>query len=294
MSQYQYGQQSSSGFIAAVTGTSTFGEITLATVILLVILALVYTAEGVYTGVSSFSERFQILMDYTASSQDKALVIHQDANKYPDAKILLPSENEPSGVEFAYSFFLYVNPATFNSSGQEALYHVWHKGYGCGWPLMGPGVFITGATNSLRVVMNTYENPYTYVDVTNIPIKKWFHVVLNCKKGGLEVHINGNLANKLRFDKTLPYMNYQDIVLFSNANFVQSSTTPALGGNSLHVSGTFNGFMSQFIYARYALSFTEIQSLFHGGPSKKLKTQTIELPPYLADTWWTTKYTSTG
>ena len=157
---------------------------------------------------------------------------------------------------------------------------------------MGPGVFITGATNSLRIVMNTYDNPYTFVDVSNIPIKKWFHVVLNCKKSGLEVHINGNLTNKIRFDKTLPYLNFQDIVLFSNANFVQSSTTPILGGTSLHVAGAFNGFMSQFVYTRYALSFTEIQSLFHEGPSKKVKTQSVELPPYLADTWWTTKYTS--
>jgi hypothetical protein len=157
---------------------------------------------------------------------------------------------------------------------------------------MGPGVFIKGSTNAMRVVMNTYENPYAFVDVANIPIRKWFHVVLNCRHGGLEVHINGNLVNKLRFENTLPYLNYQDIILFSGANFTLNSQTPALNGKALQVSGAFKGMMSQFIYTRYAISFTEIQTLYHAGPSKQIKTSAQELPPYLADTWWTSSYNS--
>ena len=289
MSQYQqYSRPAGPGFMAVIAGKSVFGEIVLATVIILIVLLFVFVSEAIYSGIQSFSTRFQVLMDYTASSQDKALVIHQDISKYPDAKPLLLSENEPTGTEFSYSFFLFINPTTFDNT--DNLYHVWHKGYGCNWPLMGPGVFVKGDSNTLRVVMNTYANPYTYVDVTNIPVKKWFHVVLNCKKGGLEVHINGNLANKIRFDNTLPYMNYEDIVLFSNAHYTQPSSTPALKGAKFNVNGAFNGLMSQFICTRYALSFTEIQSLLHGGPSKKIKTDSIELSPYLADTWWTTSY----
>lgn len=291
MSQYQrYSQPSGSGFIATVTGKSVFGEIILSTVIILIFVLFFFVSEAIYTGVQSFSKRFQILMDYTASSQDKALVIHQDALKYPDAKPLLLSENEPTGTEFAYSFFLFINPSTFDNNTAN-LYHVWHKGYGCTWPLMGPGVFVKGDSNTLRIVMNTFADPYTFVDVTNIPVKKWFHVVLNCKKGGLEVHINGNLVNKIRFDTSLPYLNYQDIVLFSNAHYMQPTTTPVLKGGNFNVNGAFNGFMSQFVYTRYALSFTEIQSLLHGGPSRKLKSDSIELSPYLANTWWTTTYT---
>lgn len=276
---------------SSLTDKSTFGEIILATFIVLAVFVTFFSAQSLYTGAKTISSRFQTLMDYTAASQDKALVVHQDASRYPDAKTLLFSENEPTGTEFAYSFFLYINPNTF-SSGNDVLHHVWHKGYGCVWPLMGPGVFVKGASNALRIVMNTYNNPYTFVDIPNIPIKKWVHVVLNCHKGGLEIHINGNLANKIRFDTTLPYMNFEDIVIFSNANFNLPSTTPALAGHTLQVNGTFNGFMSEFIYTRYALSFTEIQSLLHAGPSKKMKSDTMELPPYLADTWWTTTYTS--
>ncbi len=266
-------------------------ETVLAVVIVGVVAALFFSAEGVYSAADSISNRYLNLMDYTASSEDKTLVVHQDLARFPEAKPILLSDNEPSGIEFAYSFFLYVNPSTF--TGDAVLHHVWHKGYGCVWPLMGPGVFFRSDTNALRVVMNTYENPYTYVDIENIPVKKWFHVVLNCKKGALEIHINGNLTNKIRFENTLPYMNYQDIILFSTANYtIRGSTTPSLGSETLDVRGTFRGYMSAFIYTRYSLSYTEIQSLLNAGPSKKVKTDTMELPPYLSENWWATTYNS--
>jgi hypothetical protein len=283
--------QASPGLVDTVSGKTPVGEILLGTLLILITVTLFFTSEGIYTASKTMSTRFQRLMNYTANADEKALVIHQDSSKYPDAKQILPSNNEPSGSEFAYSFYLYVNSTTFDK-GSDVLHHVWHKGYGCVWPLMGPGVFIKGSTNTMRVVMNTYENPYAFVDVANIPIRKWFHVVLNCRQGGLEVHINGNLVNKLRFENTLPYINYQDIILFSGANFTLNSQTPALNGKALQVSGAFKGMMSEFIYTRYAISFTEIQTLYHAGPSKQIKTSAQELPPYLADTWWTSSYNS--
>jgi hypothetical protein len=283
--------QASPGLVDTVSGKTPVGEILLGTLLILITVTLFFTSEGIYTASKTMSTRFQHLMNYTANADEKALVIHQDSSKYADAKQILPSNNEPSGSEFAYSFYLYVNSTTFDT-GSDVLHHVWHKGYGCVWPLMGPGVFIKGSTNAMRVVMNTYENPYAFVDVANIPIRKWFHVVLNCRKGGLEVHINGNLVNKLRFENTLPYINYQDIILFSGANFTLNSQTPALNGKTLQVNGAFKGMMSEFIYTRYAISFTEIQTLYHAGPSKQIKTSAQELPPYLADTWWTSSYNS--
>lgn len=283
--------QASPGLVDTVSGKTPVGEILLGTLLILITVTLFFTSEGIYTASKTMSTRFQHLMNYTANADEKALVIHQDSSKFADAKQILPSNNEPSGSEFAYSFYLYVNSTTFDT-GSDVLHHVWHKGYGCVWPLMGPGVFIKGSTNAMRIVMNTYENPYAFVDVANIPIRKWFHVVLNCRQGGLEVHINGNLVNKLRFENTLPYLNYQDIILFSGANFTLNSQTPALNGKALQVSGAFKGMMSQFIYTRYAISFTEIQTLYHAGPSKQIKTSAQELPPYLADTWWTSSYNS--
>ena len=185
-----------------------------------------------------------------------------------------------------HSFFLFVSPATF--TGEDVLKHVFHKGYRIPWPLMGPALFIRGNTNVMRVVMNTYKNPYTYTDIQNIPVQKWFHVVLNCFKGGLDIYINGTLANRIPFTDTVPYQNFQDMIFFSQPNFTfRDSAIGALpSGHPITIQGSFSGFLSSFTYARYALSMSEIAGFMNKGPSSKMKNAQKPLPPYLADSWW--------
>ena len=247
---------------------------------------VMFTVELLYKTTMEARSRFQTLMDYTAAAEDMSLVIHQDASKYTDAKPIGLSINERTGIEFAYSFYIYINPATF--SGNKTFKHVFHKGYATPWPLMAPGVFIHGDTNTMRVVMNTYKNPYTYADVKNIPVQKWFHVVLNSYRGGLDIFINGNLANRISFDNTIPYQNFQDVVVFSNANInsLRGSGIPALNGEDFQMEGAFKGYLSNLTYARYALSVNEVQRLLAAGPSSKLKQKQMDKPPYLADDWW--------
>ena len=144
-----------------------------------------------------------------------------------------------------------------------------------------------GHTNSMRVVMNTSKNPYTYVDVKNIPVGKWFHVVLNCFKGGLDVYVNGNLASRIPFVNAVPYQNYQDVLFFSQPNFrFLGAQIAALGEENIEIQGAFDGMLSSMKYARYALSMNEITKLMNEGPSSKRKSAAIATPPYLADTWW--------
>ena len=247
---------------------------------------VLFTVELLYRTTMDARTRFHTLMDYTAAAEDMPLVIHQDSSKYTDAKTIGLSMNERTGIEFSYSFYLYVNPATF--SGNKTFKHVFHKGYATPWPLMAPGVFLHSDTNTMRVVMNTYKNPYTYADVKNIPVQKWFHVVLNSYKGGLDIFVNGNLANRISFTDTVPYQNFQDIVIFSNANIntLRGSSIPALNSEDFQFEGAFKGYLSNLTYARYALSVNEIQRLMNAGPSSKLKQKQMDKPPYLADDWW--------
>ena len=270
------------------TANSTGYEIMIGLLIVAIAVGVFFLAEGLYKGIDTLGDRYVKLMDYTVSADDKSLVIHQDIGKYPDAKPILFSENEPSGVEFAYSFFMYINPNTF--TGTAKFHHVWHKGMGCIWPLMGPAVLVHSNNNALRILMNTTENPYTYVDVMNIPVSKWFHVVLNCRKNAMEVYINGNLTNKIRFGNGVPYQNFQDIVLFSNTNYVLRNTSaPALGEEtSFELEGTFKGWLSELIYTRYSLSFIEINRLLNAGPSQKVNQKSMDKPPYFSDNWWMT------
>lgn len=262
------------------------GQIGSSIITVVLIFLIMMTIEVIYGASQAAGDRFQVLMDYTASSESMSLVIHQDASKYKEAKPLGLSVNERTGIEFAYSFFINVFPSTFN--GEEVFKHVFHKGYGCPWPLMGPGVFMHGHQNTMRVVMNTYKGVFKYVDITNIPIQKWVHVVLNCSKVGLDVFVNGKLANRIPFEGTMPYQNFQDIILFSNANYntLRGSQIAALDGNDFIIQGAFKGQLSKLIYTRYSLSMAEIQNLLSAGPAREVRTTTNDNPPYLADDWW--------
>lgn len=277
------------GALGLLFGKGYLAQTLLAFVILVVVFLLLTTLEFFYLTFSKLSNRRIELLPYTASSEDKQVVIKQDTLKYPEGKQIPFSENERTGIEFTYSFFLYVNPSTFTQ--RDMLYHVFHKGFTVPWPLMGPAVFIKGDTNTMRVVMNTYKNPYCALDIENIPVRKWFHVALVCRKNALEVYINGNLRKKLPFEESLPYQNFQDIILFSQVRtVVRGSTTPALGGQNFEVDGVFKGNLSSLIYLNYAASFSEIAGMVNVGPSKKVLSQTADKPPYLIDTWWTTPY----
>ena len=253
--------------------------------ILIVTLVSIFAVQYLYSATTTKSARFISVIDYTVSSESgNPIIISQDP-KQANSVSLGASVNERTGIEFSYSFFLFVNPSTF--SGSDKLYHVFHKGYSTPWPLMAPGVFIRGTTNTMRVVMNTQTNPYAYMDVQNIPVKKWFHVLLNCYSGGLDIYVNGNLSNRLSFKNTLPRQNYENIVVFSPTVRTVPSTIPILHGSGIQFGGAISGMLSSMKYARYALSINEIKSLMAQGPSKRMPVSTADIPPYNADDWWT-------
>jgi hypothetical protein len=267
------------------------GEIGGSIILVALIFLALLTFDTIYNVAKSASSRYVTLMDYTASSETMPLRIYQDAAKYPtDAKVIGLSVNERTGIEFAYSFFLNIFPSTFDA-GEDTLKHVFHKGNAMPWPLMGPGVFIRGHQNTMRVFMNTYKNPYTYVDITNIPVQKWFHVVLNCNKSGLDVYINGKLATRLSFHDTIPYQNFQDIHMFSTMKYNFNTQIPALeGATNFKLDGAFKGQMSRFVYTRYALSTSEIARMMAQGPSSEIKEKKMDHPPYFSDDWWANQY----
>ena len=267
--------------------SSSSGQIITGIAIVALIFIMIFTCEVIYKSIYDSRARFQTLLDYTASSDDMTITIHQNTEKYPDAKPIGLSMNERSGIEFAYSFYVYALPKTFD--GTANFKHVFHKGYSFPWPLMGPGVFFRGDENTMRVVMNTYKNPYVYADIKNMPVQKWVHVVLNCVKGGLDIFINGNLASRIPFTETLPYQNFEDIIIFSpiNSNILgQASMPAAIGSDTFPLAGSFTGYLSNLKYARYALSVNEVQALMNAGPSPKKADKPMDKPPYLADDWW--------
>jgi hypothetical protein len=230
------------------------------------------------------------LLPYTYNIEDKSIVLPQNPN-VKGAKTVNLSDNERTGIEFSYSFYLYVNPGAFRQ--EYGLNHIFHKGFSQQFPLLAPGVYMRSDTNTLRIYMNTYKTWNNYVEVENFPVSKWVHVVIACSENALEVYVNGNLAKKLPFEGFAPYQNYQDICCFSQRVLsLKQSIIPSVDKNGFDVFGCMKGMLSRLNYFSYALCYAEIQQLMNEGPSSKMDSSvvTTNIPPYLDDTWWSQGY----
>lgn len=246
--------------------------------------------EVVYKYINRLSMNRTPLLPNTYNIEDKSINIPQNPNLQGSTPIHL-SDNERSGIEFSYSFWLNIHPSAFRQ--EYGLSHIFHKGYSSQFPLLAPGVYMRSDTNTLRVYMNTYKTWNNYVEVENIPVGKWVFVAVVVKNSALEVYINGNLAKKLSFDGYTPYQNYEDICCFSQRRItLKHSVVPSTDENGFDVFGCMKGQLSRLNYFSYALCYAEIQQLMNEGPSSKMDSSLslTNVPPYLDDTWWTQGY----
>jgi len=274
------------GYLSAVG----FGpELVIGLVFTALIFAIMFSLQAFFKLLATYSTAKVTLVENTVTS-DNAIVLTQDPSD-AKSKLIIPSDNQLTGVEFTYAFYLLVNPSTFNSDNtDETLRQVFYKGYSKPFPLMGPGVFIFDKTNTMRVFMNSYQTWYSFVDIPNIPTGKWFHTALVFRANNLEVYINGNLTARVPMDKTYPYQNSQNLIIFGNTT--RSSTTDYTkldGTTEKHTIGkSINGQISRFYYYGYALSFSEIQALTTVGASSTIDTVSQVMNSIsLTDTWYT-------
>ena len=104
--------------------------------------------------------------------------------------------------------------------------HVFHKGNMTSWPLRATGVWLHPTKNSLRIYMNTFDNILDYIDVDDIPVKKWFcvqvmiqnvhshtenptDIIAQDKSHVLDVYLNGQLKKSKLFE-SVPKQNNGD------------------------------------------------------------------------------------
>lgn len=280
------------------TGSDPLSQVLTGVAVVVLLYLGLSTAEFIYTSIASmWKDRIELFPDTYVSGSRMHVAVQNPNN--PDAKTAKQSKNQRSGVEFSYSMFVYLKSDTY-SSGNHKLLHILHKGYSSAYPLMGPGIFTWGDANTLRVYMNCFDTWDNWTDIENIPVDKWFHLVVSCKGNKLYTYINGSLKQKVALSgNTPPYQNYGDIYLFNPRTVTLSkSITTSLandvefmdqGANSsLVFGGSASGMVSRVFYFTYALSYTEIQALMNMGPSTVMSSPDMSLTPYLSDTWWTT------
>jgi len=277
-----------------IFGNGLIPQILLALIAGIVVFLIFFSIEALVKTYYKYSMSKTVIVANTIMSS-QSIVVRQDPSD-PNAKMLLHSDNEFTGVEFTYSFFLFVDPATFDTS--NGLKHVFYKGYSTPFPLLGPAVFVRSDENTLRIFMNSYKSWYSYVDIQNVPVQKWFYVAIVFRANTLEVYINGNLKGRIPMEKTYPYQNYQNLIIFGKSTFNSNTTL----GNKLvnlqgveedfKVTGTMAGQLSRFYHYRYALSFAEIQANANMGPSSTIDMPTTQsansyLQNSLVDSWYT-------
>jgi hypothetical protein len=204
--------------------------------------------------------------------------------KVKDSVTILRSNNQKTGIEFTWCVWL--NISMINASSGNVYQHIFNKGnntYGSDGIATinnGPGMYLnlTNSTPLIHVVMNTVSptNPIQTVDIDNIPLKKWFHVILRMQNNLLDVYINGVVTQRVTFPY-VPKQNYQDIYVCQDNG----------------VSTGFSGNLSDLRYYDRALNIFEITGIVSNGPN--LTTSSLSSvtstygASYLSSMWYTNK-----
>jgi hypothetical protein len=189
---------------------------------------------------------------YTASNSK---VISQDPMK-KDSVVIRRSENETYGIEFSWSVWMNVSSLDDNPANSGQYKHVFSKGdnvsvdsRGMNAPNNSPGLYIDKRTNSIVVIMNTFEQIEEMITVAGIPLNKWIHILIRVEGAFLDVYVNGTLA-KRKVLSSVPKQNNGNVYVCHN--------------------GGFSGFISNLRYFKKALEPGDILSIVNKGPSLKL------------------------
>jgi len=255
---------------------------------LIQVFLLAWISYAVMMGAKSLIDTLEIYSDSTIMLFPKLYnstkMIPQDPNQ-SGSKTLMPSVNAPSGLEFSYAGYFYLDSNNFQGS-TPGLRHIFHKGSPVYKPLMCPGVFVKNNENTLVVYMNEGTSWNTNCEIPSFPINKWVHLAIVTRNMDVDIYINGNVAHRMKL-ASIPRQNFGDIYMFKNESYSDNSTAPP--DQVFSVLGAASGFYSRVQYTGYALNYEQIDRMVREGPSTTLdSTNGMSAPPYLADAWWVT------
>jgi hypothetical protein len=228
----------------------------------------------------------------------KAIWVKQDP-KDDNSVPLLRSNNKPTGIEWTWSVWLFVNavgsPSTDGStpgtvaSSNNNYHHIFHKGtnsYGAdGVSTLnnGPGVYLSfNQDPTIHIVLDTVvQTAPATMDINNIPLKKWFHLLIRLQNNSVDVYINGVISAHTILDN-VPKQNYYDVFVCDG------------------IYGGFNGSLSNLRYYASALNIFSINSIVVAGPnltpstSRSVGAANPTKSPkynssYLSNLWYTSK-----
>lgn len=208
------------------------------------------------------------------------VTIQQDPNN-SDSILIRRSNNESTGLEFTWSVWLHINEL----EDQKNVYqHIFNKGdtsfssKGIANINNGPGLYLINNNSSmnvgsaqLRVVMDSNnKSDNNYIDIKEVPIKKWVHVAIRMQNTVMDIYVNGIIAGRLTMTD-VPKQNYNNINVNQNYGF--------------------NGKLSNLRYYSRALNVFEINNVVSTGPNLEtyLPVENTPYYGYLSQLWYSSK-----
>lgn len=182
----------------------------------------------------------------------KEMIIFPQDPSDNDAVTIYRSNNAKNGIEFTWSSWLFINSVQGNPG---VFKHIFSKGNsamtpnGIIQPNNAPGLYIAPNTNTLVVIMNTFNVINEEIIIPDIPMNKWVNVIIRCKNTTLDVYINGTIARSVNL-MGVPKQNYGEVYVAMN--------------------GGFDGYISNLWYYNYSLGTTAIQDIVNSGPDTTL------------------------
>ena len=228
-------------------------------IIVVIIVVMIYIRKLIFYTLSLKHDRPWLIPG--SKSAKNSMIISQDP-KNENAITLYRSDGQDGGMQFSYSFWFVIENMDYKFGEWK---HIFHKGNKTSYPNRAPGVFIHETENKIRVYMNTYDDILEYVDIENIPIKRWVHMAIVLDNKFLDVYVNGYLRKRHKLS-SLAKQNFGDVWV--------------------NLFGGYDGLLSKLRYYRKAIEYKEIESIVREGPSTESCSSTGNKPPYLADSWW--------
>jgi len=265
------GVGASSDFLTSNTIIAKFAFIILVLVIFLLLFNLGIAIIGYFSEPAHDPYLIKGTLDGT-----RPKVITQDPKQSTSIKVL-KSNNQSKGMEFTWSVWLHLNDLGESTTKYQ---HIFSKGDGhfdrqTGLSKVnnGPGLYIHPNTNKLRIIMDTASptDDNVKIDIDNIPIRRWVHIVIRLQNTILDVYVNGVISARLLLNNT-PKQNYGNVYISQ--------------------AGGFMGKLSDLRYNDRALNIFEINKIVSGGPNMKMAEDEGNTTDYkyLSSQWYSSKY----
>jgi hypothetical protein len=196
-----------------------------------------------------------------------SMIIPQDPGN-SNSVTIYRSNNEDKGIEFTWTIWLNINELP---NGTESA-HIFHKG---NTSQNGPDVIlkrttedavtteIESNTGMIEIKMDTVTGSGGSVQITNIPLNRWFNVAIRLQNMIMDVYVNGTVSRRYIF-QNVPKQNYGDITV-----------------------GKFNGQLSDLRYFNTALNVFQINNIAMAGPNMTAaNAQRDSKFDYLSNIWY--------